>query len=64
MARASFIAGAAAVALAAVAYGAGNEALAIVLGALALNVLIVASFFAARPYLPRLRRFLPPWLPW
>lgn len=64
MARASFIAGGVAVALAAGAGGAGNEGLATVLGALGLNLVIVGSFFAARPYLPRLRRYLPPWLPW
>ena len=64
MARASFIAGASALAVAAIVGGAGSESLAIVLGALGLNALIVSSFFAARQYLARLRRYLPPWLPW
>lgn len=37
---------------------------AIVLGAVGLNALIVGPYFLLRANAERLRRLLPPWLPW
>ena len=35
-----------------------------VMGGFGLNVAIVGLFFVVRPLFRRLRRHLPPWLPW
>ena len=35
-----------------------------VVGGLGLNAAIVGLFFVVRPLFRRLRRHLPPWLPW
>lgn len=34
------------------------------IGGLALNALVAGPFLAGRRFAPRLRRFIPPWLPW
>ncbi|MES2209315.1 MAG: hypothetical protein V4515_03920 [Chloroflexota bacterium] len=64
MALRSFVGALAALAIAGLADGAGIRGLFILFGALGLNLMIVTSFFLVRPYATRLRRFLPPWLPW
>lgn len=64
MALRSFIGALAALAIAGLADGAGNRGLFVLFGALGLNLMIVSSFFVVRPHAERLRRFLPPWLPW
>jgi len=37
---------------------------AILVGALGLNASIVGGWLSARKHAGRLRRFIPPWLPW
>lgn len=64
MARATFVAGLAALGLAALAGPAANGGLAVLLGAIGVNLLIVSPWFVARRHSARLRRFIPPWLPW
>ena len=34
------------------------------IGGLALNALVAGPFLAGRRFASRLRRFIPPWLPW
>jgi hypothetical protein len=60
----SFAGALAALAIAGLADGAGIRGLFVLFGALGLNLMIVSSFFMVRPFASRLRRFLPPWLPW
>lgn len=57
-------AGLGAVGLAALAAGSGSRGLSILFGAIGINLVIVGSSFLIRPLAGRLRRFLPPWLPW
>ena len=64
MALRSFVGALAALAIAGLADGAGIRGLFVLFGALGLNLMIVSSFFMVRPFASRLRRFLPPWLPW
>jgi len=49
---------------AAMASGSTAGGISILLGAIGLNALIVGPFLLLRPFADRLRRFLPPWLPW
>jgi len=51
-------------ALVAVAVAGSDPGLSAVLDGLGLNVSIVGVFFVLRPLVGRLRRRLPPWLPW
>jgi hypothetical protein len=64
VARATFVAGLAALGLAALAGSAANGGPAILFAAIGINLLIVSPWFVARRHAARLRRFLPPWLPW
>ena len=58
------VAGLALLALSALSAGAGADGISIAFGAIGLNALIVGPFFLLRPFADRLRRYLPPWLPW
>jgi len=51
-------------ALVALALASADSGLSAVLGGLGLNAAIVGLFFVLRPFAGRLRRRLPPWLPW
>jgi hypothetical protein len=51
-------------ALVTIALASTDSRLSAVLGGLGLNPAIVGLFFVLRPFAGRLRRWLPPWLPW
>lgn len=51
-------------ALVAITVARSDTALFVVLGGSGLNVSIVGAFFVFRPLVGKLRRHLPPWLPW
>lgn len=51
-------------ALIAIAVARSDAALFGALGGLGLNAAIVGLFFVLKPLVGRLRRYLPPWLPW
>ncbi len=51
-------------ALVAIAVARPDTTLFAALGGLGLNATIVGLFFVVRPLVGRLRRLLPPWLPW
>lgn len=58
------LAGVALVVVAGLTAGEPVSGVTILSGALGINALIVGPFFLLRPHVERLRRFLPPWLPW